>query len=87
MKDRERGVKCRKVKYRKKHKIRELESQTDRQTDRQRGMEIQNARTEREREGEREREKTIQAIHCSICAIVLFDDSRKEFLIFRKKKS
>ena len=54
MKDRERGVKCRKVKYRKKHKIRELESQTDRQTDRQRGMEIQNARTEREREGERE---------------------------------
>ena len=83
MKDRERGVKCRKVKYRKKHKIRELESQTDRQTDRQRGMEIQNARTERERE----REKTIQAIHCSICAIVLFDDSRKEFLIFRKKKS
>ena len=34
MKDRERGVKCRKVKYRKKHKIRELESQTDRQTER-----------------------------------------------------
>ena len=55
MKDRERGVKCREVKYRKKHKIRELESQTDRQ----RGMEIQNARTERERGRERGRERRL----------------------------
>ena len=62
MKDRERGVKCRKVKYRKKHKIRELESQTDRHTDRQTDRHTdrqteRNGNTEcenREREGERE---------------------------------
>ena len=54
MKDRERGVKCRKVKYRKKHKIRELESQTDRQTERNGNTECENREREGGREGERE---------------------------------